>query len=89
LDTKQAQNYNESMTEVAHVIQVSDIQAMVLLVGIGVAWGSLKSDMHSLKNSVHEINERLHVDVLPSIQDVRERLVKVENRVEVLSMGKF
>ncbi len=74
------------MTEMTNVIQISDLQAFigiaVILFGTGVAYGSLKRGLQGVEETLRNI-------VIPDLKDVRERFIKIEHRVEVLSAGKF
>jgi len=58
------------------------IGAVVFLVGIGVAWGALKT----LVNGIKDVLEK---NVLPDLKDVRERFGRIEDRVETLWKDKL
>lgn len=49
----------------------------VVLVGLGVAWGTLKS-------SVRSISKTLDEQLVPDLKNVRERFMVVEDRVKTL-----
>jgi len=74
------------MTEAAHVIQISDLQALVgfgiFLVGMSIAWGSLRGGFQNLETTIRNT-------LTPDLKDVRERFIIVEDRVEMLWREKF
>ena len=63
------------------MIQITDLDAFLgvalILVSMGIAWGSLKNEVSSIRNLLHN-------NVIPDLKDLRERFVVVEDRVEGL-----
>ncbi len=67
--------------QVASVIQIGTIQAFfavaAVLVGIGIAWGTLRTLMKGVKDVLEK-------EIKPDLKNVRERFIVVEDRVKVL-----
>lgn len=63
------------------VIQIGTVQAAlgvaVVLIGMGVAWGTLKTLVSSIKKTLDE-------EIKPDLKNVRERFMIVEDRVETI-----
>lgn len=68
------------------VIQIDALNAFigvaVVLVGMGIAWGTLR-------NSVKTVSTLLKDQIVPDLKDVRERFAVVEDRVDTLWKDKF
>jgi hypothetical protein len=68
------------------IVQIDTVQGLiaiaVVLVGMGVAWGTLKS---AIKN----VSKLLSDNIVPDLKNVRERFMVVEDRVETLWKDKF
>ncbi len=67
------------------VLQISTINviigAIVFLIGIGVAWGTLKKSVSNISDTLKEIK--------PDLKDVRERFMAVEDKVDTLWKDRF
>lgn len=68
------------------IIQIGWLESLVgiivFLVAIGIAWGTLKTIVESIKRTLEDKIE-------PDLKNVRERFGIVENRVETLWKDKF
>ncbi len=66
----------------APVIQIGQMEAIigivVFLVGLGVSWGTLKTKLGHVADTLKDKIE-------PDLKDVREKLTIVKDRVEALS----
>lgn len=67
-------------------IEIGGLEAgigiVTILIGIGMSWGSLKTTMKNVENSLKE-------QIAPDLKNVRERFVIVEDRVDTLWKDKF
>lgn len=75
------------------IFQIGSIEAFLgvgtILVGMGVAWGTLKRDVEAIETKLTSLNNDISTGIVPSLYDIRERFVVVEDRVETLWRDKF
>jgi hypothetical protein len=73
---------------VVSVIQINTLEALlsvaVVLVGLGIAWGSLKTIVSGIRKTLDEEVKPELKTLGESLKNMRERFVVVEDRVETL-----
>lgn len=73
-----------TIAEAPRVIQVTTMQAIlgivVVIFGMGIAWGTLKNSVKNVSDSVKEIKDDIKNNISTDLKDVRERFAALEGR---------
>lgn len=75
------------------IIQIGTMEALFGLAGaiilIGIAWGTLKTKVENVCESITEIKKKITDAVEPDLKDIRERFSTMEGKVDVMWRDKF